>query len=307
MDNDPVAAGTYRTNLDIPVLEQDIRTLKAARLRDYVPRDASLILAVCAPCQPFSKVRKAGRTRKDRDLLSTVATLVTNLRPCGILLENVPQIAKGRKNSVLSGFCDALRRAGYSFACGTVDAKDFGVPQTRRRMVLIGVEGRREKVDLARKNGCKPRTVRDAIGDLPAIRAGERAVRMPLHRAANLSPANRERLKATPRDGGDSRQWPETLRLPCHVKSRGFYDVYGRMRWDSPAPTLTTRCNSLSNGRFGHPTQNRAITLLEAGLLQTFPKRYRFKGSQNDIARQIGNAVPPKLAAALVSALLRQL
>jgi len=130
---------------------------------------------------------------------------------------------------------------------------------------------------------------------------------LPLHRAAKLSEDNMKRLRATPHDGGDSRQWPEALRLPCHVESNGFYDVYGRMRWDSPAPTLTTRCNSLSNGRFGHPTQNRAITLLEAALLQTFPRRHRFQGSQNAVARQIGNAVPPKLAAGLAKGLMKQL
>lgn len=307
VDNDPVAAESYRANLTTPVIERDIRTLRTATLRKRVPKRGSLILAVCAPCQPYSKVRKAGRTRNGRDLLRSVATLVRSLRPRGVILENVPQIAKGKKNSVLEKFCDALRGAGYSLAFGTVDAKDFGVPQKRRRMVLIGIKGCGKNVQLPEKNGCRPRTVRNTIGDLPTVIAGGSAPRMPLHRAAKLSAKNLERIEATPRDGGDSRDWPEALRLPCHVRSKGFYDVYGRMRWDVPAPTLTTRCNSLSNGRFGHPKQNRAITLLEAAVLQTFPRRYRFKGNQNEIARQIGNAVPPKLAESLARTLLKQL
>lgn len=307
VDNDPVAAQSYRKNLGVHVMECDLREVTGTQLREHVPENGRLILGVCAPCQPFSKVRKAGRTRKDRDLLRAVARIVWSLRPSGIVLENVPQISKGKRNSVLKEFCRALRKAGYSFAYGTVDANDFGVPQTRRRMVLIGVRARKKEVQLPSKNGCKPRTVRDAIGALPRVSAGEKALRLPLHRAARLSPENLERLKATPHDGGDSRQWPKTLRLPCHIESGGFYDVYGRMRWDAPAPTLTTRCNSLSNGRFGHPTQDRAITLLEAALLQTFPRSYRFAGNQNEIARQIGNAVPPKLAAGLARALLKQL
>jgi len=307
VDNDPVAAETYRTSLGIRVVEDDIRNVTGAQLSAYVPKNRTLILGVCAPCQPFSKVRKAGRTRKDRDLLRAVATIVRSLRPTGIILENVPQIANGKKNSVLKEFCTALRKAGYSFAHGNVDAKDFGVPQTRRRMVLIGVRNRRKQLQLPIRNRCKRQTVRDTIRSLPPVKPGKKAPRRPLHRAAKLSQENMARLRATPHDGGDSRQWPESLRLPCHVESNGFYDVYGRMRWDSPAPTLTTRCNSLSNGRFGHPTQNRAITLLEAALLQTFPRRHRFQGNQNAIARQIGNAVPPKLAAGLAKGLLKQL
>jgi len=307
VDIDPVAAKTYRTNLKTPVLEGDIGALKPGRLKSLLPKGSRLILAVCAPCQPFSKVRKSGRRRKDRDLLAAVGRLVEELKPAGVIVENVPQIGNGRKGSVLQAFCQALKDAGYSFAYRTVDAKDFGVPQRRRRLVLLGIKGIDEVIELPSPNGYERKTVRDAIAGLPPVGAGEVAPRRPMHRAARLSTKNLKRLKATPHNGGDSRTWPKGLKLPCHVRSGGFYDVYGRMRWDAPAPTLTTRCNSLSNGRFGHPVQNRALTLLEAAILQTFPRSYHFEGNQNDIARQIGNAVPPKLAEALARSLLKHL
>ena len=173
--------------------------------------------------------------------------------------------------------------------------------------MLLAVRGRQRDVKLPQARRAAFRTVRDAIEGLPVLRAGGASTTHPHHIAARLSDANLKRLKATPKDGGDSRSWPRTLRLPCHVRSAGFYDVYGRMHWDRPAPTLTTRCQSLSNGRFGHPTQSRAISLLEAALLQTFPMSYRFEGNQADIARQIGNAVPIQLARAIGASLIRQL
>ncbi len=306
IDTDPVAAETYRTNLSVPVLEQDIRSVTATHLGPFVPNGSELVLAVCAPCQAFSKVRRGKRRRDDRQLLLSVARLVRSLRPAGIIVENVPPIASGRRASILNAFCRVLRETGYAYVYGNLDAKDFGVPQTRRRMVLLAVKGHRP-VTLPEQGRFRPRTVLEAIGDLPGIEAGERASGYPLHKAWGLSELNLERIRATPFDGGDSRSWNAKLRLACHRKTTGFYDVYGRMRWDTAAPTLTTRCNSLSNGRFGHPEQDRAISLLEAAILQTFPRRYRFAGNQHEIARQIGNAVPVQLAKVLGRTLLRQL
>jgi len=307
IDNDPLVVKTYRRNVHRRVICGDVRDVTATRLRPLIPRRARLIMAVCAPCQPFSKVRKSGKRRPDRELLLEVGRLVRSLRPDGLIIENVPQISRSDSKGVLGRFKRMLKSAGYSFVIGTLDAKHFGVPQTRARLVLLAVKGRDRDVDLPRARGTPFRTVRDAIEGLPVLRAGGTSASHPHHVAARLSDANLARMKATPKDGGDSRSWPRKLRLPCHVRSEGFYDVYGRMHWDQPAPTLTTRCQSLSNGRFGHPTQRRAISLLEAALLQTFPKRYRFEGNQADIARQIGNAVPIQLARALAASLIRQL
>jgi DNA (cytosine-5)-methyltransferase 1 len=306
VDNDGIAAQTYRRNLSKPVLECDIRALTAAHLAPHVPAGTRLVFAVCAPCQPFSKVRRAKRSRRDGNLLLAVGELIRELRPDGIIVENVPQISRRRKR-ILAAFCRMLDDAEYSYAYANLDAKDFGVPQTRRRMVLLAVQGTEKEVRLPTPGRWRVRTVRETIRGLPRIGAGGSSRKYPLHKAAHLSDKNLERIRATPCDGGDSRDWPESLRLPCHVRSEGFWDVYGRMSWDRPAPTLTTRCNSLSNGRFGHPSQQRAISLLEAALLQTFPKRFRFAGNQDQIAIQIGNAVPVRLAEVLGAALLRQL
>ena len=307
VDNDPIVLETYKKNVHSRALCRDIRRVTSSDLRPFVPKNARLIISVCAPCQPFSKVRKSGKQRTDGQLLLEVGRLIRSLRPDGVIVENVPQISRLSAKGVLNEFQRILSVAGYSFAVGVLDAKYYGVPQTRARMVLLAVRGRDRPVRLPRAHKGAIRTVRDAIALLPKVDAGFQSNYHPLHSAAHLSKLNHKRLRATPLDGGDSRAWPKGLRLRCHVKSGGFYDVYGRMRWDHPAPTLTTRCISLSNGRFGHPEQARAITLLEAALLQTFPRRYKFEGNQGDIARQIGNAVPARLARALGAALVRQL
>ncbi len=307
IDNDPVVAQTYKRNIHKKMLLRDIRKITATHLRPFIPKDSQLIISVCAPCQSFSKVRKSGKTRKDRDLLLEVGRLVRSLRPDGLIVENVPQIARSKRGGILPQFERILRSAGYSYAFGVLDAKNYGVPQNRARMVLLALRGSGQTVVLPAPRSNAYKTVRQAISRLPVLRAGRSSAHHRLHSAAKLSATNTERIRATPVNGGDSRSWPKRLRLACHVKSKGFSDVYGRMRWDSPAPTLTTRCISLSNGRFGHPSQLRAISLLEAALLQTFPKSYRFHGNQGEVARQIGNAVPVKLARALGSSLIKQL
>lgn len=307
VDNDPTVVQTYKQNIHRRVVCRDIRKVTATHLRRFVPRSSRLVLSVCAPCQPFSKVRKTRKRSPHRHLLLEVGRLVRSLRPDGLIVENVPQISRSESKGVLGKFLRVLRSSGYSWSVDVLDAKHYGVPQTRARMVLLALRGVGKEVRVPAPTTSEPKTVKSAIKGLPAVRAGSKSSYHPLHAAASLSERNRERIQATPRSGGDSRSWPARLRLPCHVKSGGFYDVYGRMDWNLPAPTLTTRCISLSNGRFGHPTQGRAITLLEAALLQTFPRKYRFAGTQAEIARQIGNAVPVKLARALGAALVKQL
>ena len=305
---DPLAAASYSANVGAPVIREDVRAVQAHKLRSYVPRGSRLVLAVCAPCQPFSKIRRGKKSRRrERDLLLSVMRLIRALKPDGVIVENVPQISTDKRGSVLNMFCSQLDQAGYSHCSSNLDAKHFGVPQTRRRMVLFAVRGRGRAVALPARNGVRPRTVRDTIAALPRIKAGDAARGLPLHRSSGLSPRNVQRIRQTPHDGGDLRDVPRRLKPPCHLRSGGFYDVYGRMRWDGPAPTLTTRCDSLSNGRFGHPEQDRAISLLEAALLQTFPRSCRFVGNKRAVASQIGNAVPVELARALGTSLLRQL
>ncbi len=215
-------------------------------------------------------------------------------------MENVPGIADVPGFSSLRRFLKTLSDLGYECDPGVLNARDFGVPQHRRRFVLVAVLGAAAHLPSPMHDRlANPATVRHAIEHFPPIGAGEGDESLPNHHAAGLSAMNMRRIRATPADGGSRREWPKELRLKCHAGLAGFSDVYGRMSWDRVAPTLTSRCNSYSNGRFGHPVQDRAISLREAAAIQTFPDEYEFVGTNNGIARWIGNAVPVKFAEAL--------
>ena len=217
-------------------------------------------------------------------------------------MENVPEIGSEQGVTSLNEFLKTLRNSGFEPDPYVLNASDFGVPQHRRRYVVLTVLGAPALLPRAEK--LHPisigSTVRDSIDRFPSIDAGETHSFVPNHRSSRLSPLNMQRIRATPPDGGSRRDWPQGLILECHrFADLGFSDVYGRMWWDRVAPTLTSRCNSLSNGRFGHPEQDRAISLREAAALQSFSDDYEFFGSTSRIARWVGNAVPVRLAEAL--------
>ena len=283
---------------------KDVRSLTGQELRKLAKRKSfsDFLLAGCAPCQPFSQQIKNGECRSDGTLLGEFGRLVEDILPGYVLMENVPGIAKVKGNSTFKRFLKLLDANGYKVIYGIVDAKRYGVPQRRRRLVLIAARNGTPSLPPAMFGvGRTPlKTVRQAIGHFPAIRAGQRHSELSNHVAATITPVNMERLKHTPHDGGDRRSWPKRLVLDCHSgEYEGHTDVYGRMAWDEPAPTLTARCHSISNGRYGHPEQDRAITLREAAALQSFPDGYEFFGSNKHIAQQIGNAVPVRLAESL--------
>lgn len=287
----------------------DLRVLRGADIAPLVEgiRRAELIFMGCAPCQPFSKQRRAVNP-DGGTLLERFGRLVDEFRPGYVIIENVPGIANVRGNSTYKRFLKRLDNAGYKFVDGKLDAKWFGVPQTRNRWVVIACREAEPSLP-ERTHGTDARpfvTVRDAIHDYPRIRAGEQSVVVPNHRAAQISETNLQRLVITPADGGGRLNWPEELVLNCHRHYEGHSDVYGRMKWDAPSPTLTCKCFSISNGRYGHPEQDRAISLREAAKLQSFSDDYVFYGdSQACIGAQIGNAVPVKMAEALARKILQ--
>ena len=313
VDADPTVAETYqRNNPEARFVQADLRSVTdddLCALAGAVPR-RELLLAGCAPCQPFSKQhrRRGFGERSDATLLLEFARLIRALRPGAVLMENVPGVASSTGLRSLRPFLRTLRDCGYDYDRRVLNARDFGVPQHRRRFVLLAVQDAPASLPPAADVRSEVRhfTVRDAIGHFPEIAAGETHDFIPNHHAARLSPLNMERIKAVRPDGGGRRDWPKRLELGCHRRAGiGFSDVYGRMWWDRAAPTLTSRCNSLSNGRFGHPEQHRAVSLREAAALQTFSDDYEFFGSKNGIARWIGNAVPVRFAEALGSAAWR--
>jgi len=292
VEHDSLAAETYRLNHPkVTLLETDIRKVTA---RELLGRGLSKVhlLAGCPPCQGFSRVRRRNANRPALDernwLIDDFHRLLQELRPFAVFLENVPGIERYHR---FKSFLTALRTLGYQVEWRTVDLKDYAVPQRRQRVVVLSGLG--FKIEFPKPAKAR-RTVRSAIGDLSVPEGSSN----PLHVAADHSAAMLERIRAVPKDGGSRCDWPKELVLECHQKCSGFKDVYGRMAWNEPSPTITGGCINASKGRFVHPEQNRAITLLEAALLQTFPRSYRFslRRGKYPTAEMIGNALPPEFA-----------
>jgi DNA (cytosine-5)-methyltransferase 1 len=220
-------------------------------------------------------------------------------------MENVPNLAKQR---VFRRFVKRLEAEGFKVSHEVVDCSDYGVPQTRQRLVLLASKLGPIKLEKSKRR--KAKTVKQAIRGLPRLVAGQVCKKDPVHQASELSPLNLKRIKAS-KPGGSWRDWSDELVAPCHLKDTGktYPGVYGRMKWDEPAPTITTQYFGFGNGRFGHPTQNRAISIREGAILQSFSKGYKFvkRGRpihRKTIGRLVGNAVPVKLAEAIGKTLI---
>lgn len=302
IDNNDDYKETYKkNNKGVEFIPKDIRDLKEEEIRGHLSgQDNYTLFCGCAPCQPFSQhFKKDGSEDDERKFaLHVFADIVDVIEPDFVFSENVPGIEDKYSGEVWNYFIQTLEDNDYYHSFNPVDAKDYGVPQRRKRMILLA--SKHDKTALPGKTHSNDsyKTVRDAISDYPSIKAGEEDESYPNHKSAGLSELNKKRMRNTPKDGGSRKDWPKDLWLDCHKKDGvGYADVYGRMKWDEPSPTLTCKCYSISNGRFGHPEQNRAISLREAAKLQTFPDDYEFYGGSNySIGSQIGNAVPPKLA-----------
>jgi len=314
IDNNPKCRKTYEENNNVPFEHGDIRSITRYKISKMIDKRGRrpLIFAGCAPCQPFSKVRKSGiKDHPDSDLLKYFFRFVLYFKPKFVLCENVPQLLKSQEGyQMVRGFLNDLRKNGYATDMAVVNTADFNVPQNRWRLIILASKTNgKVKVPDGPTRLMRP-TVRQAIKSLPSIKAGERSSDIPNHWASALSPINLKRIRATPKNGGDLRSLPKKLRPPSRKNLHkygkgGFFDVYGRMHWDKPSPTLTTRCNSFSNGRYGHPKQNRAISLREAARLQSFRDSYIFYiDSIAEGAKMIGNAVPVNMVYHLTRALL---
>ncbi len=313
IDSDEHCRRTYEENNEgAQFVRKDIREVTLAELKRLAGVESfdDVLFAGCAPCSPFSQKRTAPEPSNDLTLLMEFGKIVARAKPGYVLIENVPQMANVPGYSTFRRFMRLLEKNGYQdrIAVDVLDAKRFGVPQTRRRLVLIAA--RKGIASLPKpKYGTKNRpfkTVRQTISRFPVLRAGYFHTKKKNHIASALTPKNIERLISTPEDGGDRRDWPRRLQLVCHARGyEGHTDAYGRMWWDAPAPTLTGRCHSISNGRYAHPAQRRGISLREAAALQTFRDSYEFFGPHNHIALQIGNAVPVRLGKELGKHILR--
>lgn len=304
LDVDPDASRTYKDNFkNAKFICSDIRQVSIKDVAPYIKRRyrRPFLFGACAPCQPFSmQNRNCEIDDERRSLLGEFHRFVEAFLPEYIFVENVPGLqAVGKGEGPFAAFLQLLNRLNYHHEHGIVMAYHYGVPQKRRRLVLIAsrlgpIEMPKPTHGPGTDNPDLP-TVWEWISELPPIGAGETHAEDLNHRSAKLSSLNQRRVAATP-VGGDRRDWPPELELLCHKQHSGHTDVYGRMIKDRPASALTTRCISLSNGRFGHPTQNRAISVREASRIQTFPLNFSFHGNLNSMARQVGNAVPVLMA-----------
>ena len=304
-DLDYTCQYAYETNTGGKFYYRDVKTISGDEINKLYSQKKNVIkvLAGCAPCQPFSSYAFKNKN-KDKDkynLLYEFGRLVKEVHPDIVTMENVPAIASFKLKSVLADFVEVLQNEGYNVKYKVVYCPDYCIPQTRKRLVLLA--SRLGNIDLISPTHKKENyvTVKDAIGHLPPLEAGQGCPTDALHRCRALSPLNLQRLKSTPY-GGSWKDWPADLMLECHKKESGksFGSVYGRMVWEEPSPTMTTLCTGIGNGRFGHPVQNRAISAREAALFQTFPITYKFFPNEQEVSltkasRYIGNAVPPKL------------
>ncbi len=294
IDCDDLAVETYKANHpEVHVWKKDIQKLsgRAVKRKLKLKKGELDLLAGCPPCQGFSTMRtlNGGREIEDKrnDLIYEFLRFVKELEPKAIMMENVPGLIKDER---FENFCEEIKKLGYIPNADVKDAADYGVPQRRQRMILLAGKGR--KIEFAKPT--KRKTVADAIRNLPpAGKSGD-----PLHDIKeNRSKKVRKRIRQIPKNGGSRTDLPKKDQLECHKKCNGFKDVYGRMAWDKPAPTITSGCFNPSKGRFLHPEENRAITLREAAILQGFPRRYNFppNNSKTNIALMIGNALPCSL------------
>lgn len=285
VDRNADCIDTYRSNIkDASVLIADVADLRPSQILDRVSSRDRLVLAGCPPCQLFSQLHRSDTPIGTE--IDSYLKIIRTVRPLCVVFENVPQVT--RRHDVWIAILHQLHKLKYHVRHGVVPAVNFGVPQNRVRLLLVAA---RDPVELPEPLGFPMSTVRQAIGSLP-----DRDPDIPNHVSMKLSPTNLKRIKSIRRDGGLSR-----------VVGSSFSDSYGRMYWDRPAPTITTKCVSFSNGRFGHPEYHRAITVREAALLQGFPMDFLFEGTLKQTARQVGNAVPPPLSRAVGDQILRSL
>ncbi|MFG2008987.1 DNA cytosine methyltransferase [Micromonospora sp. NPDC048868] len=302
---DPAAAASYRLNHPGTKLwQRDIRSLPARKLRQEsgLAIGELTLLKACPPCQGFSTLARGddSNSSNDRnDLVLDVVRFVRALRPAAIILENVPGLERDFRFSRIK---KSISDLGYALNSFKLDAASVGVPQRRRRLIMIAIRGRKVEIPATLRDLLgewfvdQPRTVREALADLAlAISPGDSLNK---HRAH--SPKVMARISAVP-IGGNRFDLPPEHQLACHVNlgRRNATASYGRVRLDEPAPTMTTRCTTPACGSFIHPTEHRGLTLREAATFQTFPFSYRFSGDFGSIERQIGNAVPVRMAQAL--------
>lgn len=317
IDNDPRCKETYESNINAEFILADVFDLKEEELesslkgRGLKRNDDELLLIGCTPCQFWSTIRTdKEKASKTKNLLTEFHRFVTYFKPGYVVVENVPGILRNKEKSKLTDFIQWLEENDYMVHAEIHNVNEYGVPQSRKRFTLIA-DRVNKKVIKPQRDSIQP-TLKDFIGEhngFPLLPAGNRNPTAYMDTTAGLNELNLRRIKKVRKDGGnrfDFADDPE-LQLDCFIGKNGsFRDTFGRLRWDKPSSTITTKFFSISCGRFAHPEEDRALSLREGAVLQTFPKNYMFKTSTiADTARIIGNAVPPEYSKRIAQAICK--
>lgn len=316
IDYDNSCQLTYEANiLGAKFIHADVFDYKEETLEKELnlqKNDDDLVLIGCSPCQFWSIINTdKTKSAKSKSLLIEFKRFVVYFNPGYVVVENVPGVLRRKDESGLSEFIVWLENHGYKVHHNIHNVMDYGVPQSRRRLTLIANRVTSEVLEPIKYTG-KKLTVYDAIGEhngFPRIEAGHKDETEFMHSVAGLKQINIDRLNVTEKDGGSRTSYAnnENLATNCHKNdTTNFKDTYGRMWWNRPSPTITTKYFSISNGRFAHPEETRAISIREGAVLQSFPKDYKIKATSiANAARMIGNAVPPKYASSIAKAIIK--
>ncbi|MDG2431088.1 DNA cytosine methyltransferase [Flavobacterium sp.] len=315
IDYEPNCKKTYEDNITgAQFIQADVFELEEQELEDKLnltKNDDDLILIGCSPCQFWSIINTdKTKSTKSANLLIEFTRFVKYFNPGYVVVENVPGVLRKKNESGLEDFIIWLEKNNYKVHFEVHNVAEYGVPQSRKRFTLIANRVTNELIDLIKKEGKKV-TVKDVLGEtngFSKIKDGHKDETAFLHTVASISAINKRRLKKVAKDGGNRLGFandPE-LQLACFEgKDSSFKDTFGRLWWDKPSPTITTKFFSISNGRFVHPDEDRALSLREGATLQSFPRDYKFHGtSTSAIARLIGNAVPPQYAKCIGEAII---
>ena len=310
LDNDQSCEYSYTKNNNCEFILADVTKYNFKKMRRLYSNDSIRVLVGCAPCQPFSSHNfkfKDKKTDSQWSLIDYFFKAIKILNPHIISMENVRGVIK---TNIFKKFVKNVKGLGYQLNYEIINCADYGVPQNRNRLVLLG--SKFGEIEIPQKTHSKKNyiTVGKTIKKLPKLKAGKANEKDPIHRAQNLSPLNIKRIKQS-KSNGSWKDWDKKLLPNCYKRKSGrtYTSVYGRMSWNSVSPTITTQFYIYGTGRFGHPEEHRALSLREGAALQTFPKKYGFCSSSSfvTLGRHIGNAVPPKLALAIGNTIKKHL
>ena len=302
-DLDYKASETYeKNNQNSRFFSMDITKLKRKDLIDGIDRKNNyFLLAGCAPCQPFSLINQKEVSKYGRkNLILKFGKLIRETIPDFVFMENVPGLVNSKGKKIFKKFLSILKKEKYFYDFKILNTMDYGVPQRRKRLVLIASKHSEVKIPEETHGDSEEKLpfmkLKGILKKYPRLKAGKKNPLVPNHKARGLSELNINRLKLIKKNGGSRKELPDKFILKCHANHKGHGDVYGRMSFEEVSPTLTCKCTSISNGRFGHPTQNRAISVREAAAIQTFPDNYIFYGNMSENTKWVGNAVPVRFA-----------